>query len=300
MLNLCPGDTFIDGTLGMGGHSARLFATAGSVKGIGFDRDAEALELAQKRLAQNDFTGIHSAFSAMPNSLRAIGVEAVNGIVLDLGVSSLQLDQAERGFSFRNPGPIDMRMDPSRGRSAFEFIRETQVEKLANTLWEFGEERFSKRIAPAIKEAVKNGEANTTAELAEVISNCIPGKEKRKRKTHPATKSFQAIRIAVNDELGELQAFLSFFPSILAPGGRCAIISFHSLEDRLVKNCFRDLEATSSLPPEYAKQAGERIEPICVRVTKKPVVPSDKEITGNARARSAKLRVCERSTGEIE
>jgi 16S rRNA (cytosine1402-N4)-methyltransferase len=211
-------------------------------------------------------------------------------------VSSPQLDEAERGFSFTKPGPIDMRMDPSRGRTAAELIRDTDVDTLGELIHELGEERYAKRIARLIKEADREDRLHTTTELAAVIAQGIPVAEQRRSRIHPATRTFQALRIAVNAELEQLERFLDAFPDILAPDGRCAIISFHSLEDRLVKNRFRDLAWTTSLPPQLAERAGERIEPVCEPLTKKPIIAADDEVERNPRARSAKLRGCRRTS----
>jgi 16S rRNA (cytosine1402-N4)-methyltransferase len=188
-----------------------------------------------------------------------------------------------------------MRMDPTRGVTALELIRDTEVDELAALINELGEERFGKRVARAIKEAVAAGNVASTTDLAAVIAAAIPMASQRTSRIHPATRTFQALRIAVNDELGQLATILASFPDLLAPGGRCAIISFHSLEDRLVKNRFRDLAWTSSLPPQLAERAGERVLAVCVPVTRKAVFASEEEVAGNPRARSARLRACERT-----
>ena len=186
-----------------------------------------------------------------------------------------------------------MRMDPTRGPTALELIRETDERELADLIYELGEERHSRKIAHAVKAA--EATLATTLELAALIARVIPFSEQRKSKIHCATRTFQALRIAVNGELDQLARFLAAFPDLLAPGGRCAVISFHSLEDRLVKQRFRDLAWTSSLPPALAAQVGERTEAVCELVTRKAVVASDAEIAGNPRARSARLRACERT-----
>ena len=285
-----------DGTLGAAGHTRALLEAA-DLRVVGFDRDASALELAKSRLgalaARVQF--VHASFEEMPQHLERLGIGAVDGILLDLGVSSMQLDQAERGFSFRNAGPIDMRMDPSQGQNALELLEELAEDELADILWRYGEERASRRIARALKDAALKGLLLTTLDLANVVANSMPGALRRKSKIHPATRTFQALRIAVNRELEQLEKFLDFFPRLLAPKGRCAVISFHSLEDRLVKRCFRDLAKCSNLPPDLAKKAGERVHPICTPITRKPVVANDDEIKHNPRARSAKLRVCEKA-----
>jgi 16S rRNA (cytosine1402-N4)-methyltransferase len=280
------GRVYCDGTAGGGGHLARIVATG--AKAIGIDRDPAAIEAARARLGP-EVELVHGRYSEMRTILAG---REVDGILLDLGVSSPQLDQADRGFSFSKPGPLDMRMDPTRGPTALELIETLTVDELADVIHELGEERYAKKIARLIKEAPPA----TTTELAALIARAIPMHEQRTSKIHPATRTFQALRIAVNAELDELATFLASFPDLLAPGGRCAIISFHSLEDRLVKNAFRDLTWTSSLPPKLAREAGERVEPVVELITKKPIVAGDAEIARNPRARSAKLRICERTT----
>jgi len=232
----------------------------------------------------------------MSRLLRELSVAQVDGIVLDLGVSSPQLDRAERGFSFMKQGPLDMRMDPSRGQTALELIDELDGDALGEVISELGEERHARKIARLIKDAVRADKLHTTTELADLVSLAIPAKEQRMSKIHPATRTFQALRIAVNQELDELAAVLAAFPELLAPGGRCVVISFHSLEDRLVKNAFRDLAWTTSLPDKLARAAGERIAPVVEVLTKRPVSGSEAEVARNPRARSAKLRACERTT----
>jgi 16S rRNA (cytosine1402-N4)-methyltransferase len=187
-------------------------------------------------------------------------------------------------------------MDPTRGPTALELMEETDVDDLARIIAELGEERYAKKIARLIKEALRDDTIKTTTDLANLVARVIPAVEQRKSKIHPATRTFQALRIAVNAELDELERFLEVFPSLLVPGGRCAIISFHSLEDRLVKHRFRDLAWTSSLPPRFAAKEGERSEAVCELVTKSAVVAADEEIAKNPRARSARLRVCERTS----
>lgn len=265
---------------------------------IGIDRDPSAIAESREVLAP--FGGrarvIHGEYDELPRILAELGVGRVNGILLDLGVSSPQLDVPERGFSFNRPGPLDMRMDPTSGPTALDVLRSTFVDDLADLLFTFGEERHAKKIARLIKEALVADRLHTTTDLAHVVAAAVPMIEQRKSKIHPATRTFQALRIAVNGELDQLAHFLAGFPDLLQPGGRCAIISFHSLEDRLVKNRFRDLAWTSSLPPALAERAGERVEAVCQLVTRKAVVASDAEIDGNPRARSARLRVCERTS----
>jgi 16S rRNA (cytosine1402-N4)-methyltransferase len=294
--HLSPRDhgVYVDGTLGGGGHAARVLEAAPGATLIGIDRDPAALAAAGARLAAFGDRAklVHGNYADLPELLAG---QQVDGIVLDLGVSSPQLDHADRGFSFTREGPLDMRMDPTRGRTAHELISELDQEELADVIFELGEERHSKKIARLIKDALREDRVHTTTELAAVVAQAIPPVEQRKSKIHPATRTFQALRIAVNAELEQLERLLAVFPDLLAPGGRCAIISFHSLEDRLVKNRFRDLAWTSSLPPQLAAKEGERAEAVCELITRKAVIASDDELAVNPRARSARLRVCERT-----
>ena len=297
---LAPRDhgVYVDGTLGGAGHAAALLKRAPLASLIGIDRDPSALEAARLRLAPFGDRArlVHADYVDIPRVLADLEVPKVDGILLDLGVSSPQLDHAERGFSFTKPGPLDMRMDPTRGQTVLELLHELDERELSRVISDYGEERYAKRIARLIKEALLDDRIATTIDLAQVIAQGIPGVEQRKSKIHPATRTFQGLRIAVNAELDQLERFLAVFPDLLAPGGRCAIISFHSLEDRLVKNRFRDLAWTSSLPPALAVKEGERTEAVCELVTRKGVVASDEEIERNPRARSARLRVCERTS----
>lgn len=292
------GGVYCDGTLGGGGHTQRILDRCGPTgRVIGIDRDQVALEAARERLAVygDRVSYVHGTFGAMAAHLAALNIEQVDGILIDIGISSPQVDVAERGFSISRPGPLDMRMDRSKGPTCADLLRDCSADELSVIIRDYGEERYAKRIAQRIKEAVRADAIATTADLAAVIVECIPGRDQRKMKIHPATKTFQALRIAVNDELGELERFLASFPALLRPGGRCVVISFHSLEDRLVKNCFRDLAWSSSLPRQYAIQAGERPDPICTLVTRKSVTASEQELVENPRARSARLRACEKA-----
>lgn len=294
---------YIDGTLGGAGHSSAIASTGARL--IGIDRDPAALAAATARLTAAGYPPggddaqvrlIHGEFGSVREILAGLGIDKVTGgILLDLGVSSPQLDHADRGFSFMKDGPLDMRMDPTKGPTALDLIRDTDVDDLASIISDLGEERYAKRIARLIKEALAEDRINTTLDLARVVAQGIPVVEQRKSKIHPATRTFQGLRIAVNGELDQLERFLADFPDLLAPGARCAIISFHSLEDRLVKNVFRDLTWTSSLPPKLAADAGERVEPVVELISRKAIVATDEEIARNPRARSARLRICERT-----
>ena len=291
------GGLYCDGTLGAGGHTRRILAeSAPDGRVIGVDRDTVALRTAKERLGEDAsrVQFVHGSFEMMDEHLAKLGVSQVDGILLDLGVSSMQLDTDERGFSFNRDGPIDMRMDTSQGETALDLIERLDERELSTVIRDYGEERFHKRIAERLKRDAKSGALTSTLVMADAVSACIPAKIKHKSRIHPATRTFQGLRIAVNRELDQLKRFLEIFVDLLAPGGRCAIISFHSLEDRMVKRCFRDLAKTSSLPPDLARQAGERVDPICVPLSRKPVVASEEEIQLNSRSRSAKLRACEK------
>lgn len=290
------GELFCDGTAGGGGHLAAVLAVEGT-RAIGIDRDPNARQAAETRLKSfgERVQILEGRFAEMPALLAGVGVTQVNGILLDVGVSSPQLDHPDRGFSFMKEGPLDMRMDPTRGQTALELLTDTDPDDLADLIKELGEERHAKKIARVVKEAIAADKLRTTTELAALISGVIPFHEQRQSKIHPATRTFQALRIAVNQELDELATFLAAFPDLLVPGGRCVVISFHSLEDRLVKNAFRDLEWTSSLPERFAREAGERVEPVVEVLTRKPVSAGEAELARNPRARSARLRACVRT-----
>jgi 16S rRNA (cytosine1402-N4)-methyltransferase len=293
-----PGGVYCDGTLGRGGHTrALLERSAPDGRVIAVDRDPEALAaVAELRAEAGDrLTVVHGRFGELPAILADLGVGAVDGILLDLGVSSPQLDVGERGFSFMREGPIDMRMDPTTGPTALDLIRDLPQPELTAILRDLGEERLHQRISRRLKEAAKADELHTTLDLAKVVASCFSAGDLRRLHVHPATRTFQALRIAVNRELDELATFLAGFPDLLAPGGRCVVISFHSLEDRLVKRRFRELAWTSSLPPALAAQHGERVHPVCTPVTRKAVFADDDEADDNPRARSARLRACERT-----
>jgi 16S rRNA (cytosine1402-N4)-methyltransferase len=296
---LAPRDhgVYVDGTVGGAGHAEAILRRAPGASLIAIDRDPAALTASEAVLAPLGarVALVHGEYGALPRLLAERGIARVDGILLDLGVSSPQLDTAERGFSFTRPGPLDMRMDPTSGRTALDLVRDTPADELGELIATLGEERYAKKIARRIHEALAADRLHTTVDLAAVIAQVIPGIEQRKSKIHPATRTFQALRIAVNSEIEQLERFLAAFPDLLAPGGRCAIISFHSLEDRLVKNRFRDLAWTTSLPPRLAVQAGERVEPVCELVTRKATFADDAEIAANPRARSARLRVCQRT-----
>ncbi len=292
------GGVYVDGTFGRGGHTTALLDRAGPTgRVIAVDRDPSAIAAGAALAAGSAgrLTLAHARFGELPAVLAEHGVDKVDGILRDLGGSSPPLDEAARGFSFMKSGPIDMRMDPSRGSTALELIAELSAPELAAVLRELGEERLHQRIARRLKDAERAGELGTTLDLARVVASCFSAGDLRRMRINPATRTFQALRIAVNRELDELTAFLDVFPDLLVPGGRCVVIAFHSLEDRLVKRRFRDLAWTSSLPPALADQAGERVRAVCTPATRKAVFAADDETDDNPRARSARLRACERT-----
>ncbi len=294
-LNCQPDGVYVDATLGSGGHSLEILKfIAPNGRLIGIDCDLDAIETATCRL--KDFRDrvkiIHDNFKAIRNILTNLDIYEVDGILLDLGVSSIQLGDKERGFSFRLEGPIDMRMDRRSVLKAFDLINGLPISELESTLWKYGEERFAKRIARAIATQRKSSPITTTIQLADITKTAIPSRFHPKR-IHPATKTFQAIRIAVNDELTNLDIAIENGVDLLKEGGRLCIIAFHSLEDRIVKQFFRSLERVCICPPDMPACIC-RHEPKVKVLTKKPVRPSVEEINKNPRSRTAKLRVVER------
>ncbi|WP_242345605.1 16S rRNA (cytosine(1402)-N(4))-methyltransferase RsmH [Anaeromyxobacter terrae] len=286
-----PGKLLLDGTLGGGGHSELLLERGARV--IGLDKDPRALAAASARLARwgEAFRAVRADFRDAKNVLSALGLAGVDGALVDLGVSSPQLDQAERGFSFSRPGPLDMRMG-DEGERLEDLLRRIDERELARILREYGEEPFARPIARAVKRAVETDEKLDTARLADIVSKAIPRKA-WPRRIHPATRTFQALRIAVNDELGALAAWLDGLPAMINLGGRAAAISFHSLEDRMVKERFRALTQACTCPPDLPVCAcGARAS--FAAVTRKAIVPAEDEVAANARARSAKLRAVEK------
>jgi 16S rRNA (cytosine1402-N4)-methyltransferase len=291
ILRPAPGKLLVDCTLGGGGH-ALLFLEQGA-RVIGIDKDPLALAAARARLARygEAFRAVRADFRDAKNVLSALGIEPADGVLADLGVSSPQLEIAERGFSFSRPGPLDMRMGPE-GEPLAALLRRVDERELARILREYGEEPFARPIARAVKRAVEREERLDTSRLAQLVGEAIPRKA-WPRKIHPATRTFQALRIAVNDELGALAAWLDGLPSILAPGGRAVAISFHSLEDRKVKEKFRALTQACTCPPDLPVCAcGARAS--FAPITRKPVIAGDAEVAANPRARSAKLRAVEK------
>ena len=283
---------YVDATVGAGGHAwGILNASTPGGRLIGLDLDPVALALAEDRLYEfsGRYTLLHTSYTTLLEAMATLGWESVDGIVIDLGVSSMQIDSPERGFSFLRDGPLDMRFDSTRGSSAADLVNSLAESDLADILYTYGEERLSRKIARAI---VANRPFTTTLELADLIKKSVG---KSSGKIHPATRSFQALRIAVNGELQSLEDFLPQAVKALKPGGRLAVISFHSLEDRIVKQFFRKESTDCICPPD---------QPVCtcghkasiIEVTRHPIIADDEEIENNPRARSARLRVAEKRT----
>jgi len=290
-LNIKEDGYYIDGTFGRGGHSRAILERLGENGHLlAIDQDPQAIEYANATIKNPSFEIQHGSFEQVVEFCKARGINGkVDGFLLDLGVSSPQLDEAERGFSFMREGPLDMRMNPDVGLSAKEWIKKVDEATLVSVLKNYGEERFAGRIARVIKEASELDQLNTTLDLAQVVQKISPKTEKNK---HPATRTFQAIRIAVNRELDVLKNVLEAAVEILAPGGRLSVISFHSLEDRIVKRFIRDQSTIKDLFPDSPIQL-EVIEPVLKRIGK-PIFPSKAECQENGRSRSAVLRIAER------
>ena len=291
-LNIRPSGIYIDATFGRGGHSRAILQQLDE-KGrlIAFDQDPQAVAYGREQFADEPRLTIeHCNFNQVADVVERYGLTGeIDGVLMDLGVSSPQLDDAERGFSFLRSGPLDMRMDTSRGETAREWLARVKPAELINVLKRFGEEKFARRIATAIVETREQREIKDTGDLAEIISNAIPVKEKFK---HPATRSFQAIRIFINEELQAVEQGLKGAASVLAKGGRLCVISFHSLEDRIVKRFMRDISSRPKLPAGLPVMEADIEVPY--RLVGKPIVAGEAELEANPRARSARLRVLER------
>ena len=293
-LNIKPDGTYVDGTLGGAGHSSQIAKRLTTGHHIGIDRDPVALKAAGERLAPfgDKVTLVHSNFCEIKQVLEDLEIEGVDGILLDLGVSSPQLDDGSRGFSYMADAPLDMRMNSEDTMSAYDVVNTWSQDELKRILYDYGEERYAPRIAAAICARRAEKPIETTLELVDVIRSAMPAQALRE-KQHPAKRSFQAIRIAVNDELGSVEKVMRDAIPCLNKGGRLAVITFHSLEDRIVKNAMADAAKGCTCPPNF---------PVCVcgkkpkvkLVTRKPIVSGDEELERNPRARSAKLRICEK------
>ena len=293
-LNIKPDGIYVDGTLGGAGHSSQIAKRLTTGRLIGIDRDPVALKAAGERLAPyaDRVTLVHSNFCEIASVLEELGISGVDGILLDLGVSSPQLDDGSRGFSYMADAPLDMRMNSEDSLSAYDVVNTWSQEELKRILYDYGEERYAPQIARAICNKREVSPIQTTLELVDVIRSAMPAAALRE-KQHPAKRSFQAVRIAVNDELGSVEKVMRDAIPALNPGGRLAIITFHSLEDRIVKNGMAAASKGCTCPPNF---------PVCVcgkkpqvkLVSRKPIVSSQEELDRNPRARSAKLRVCEK------
>ena len=293
-LKIKPEGIYLDGTLGLGGHSYEIASRLTTGRLIGIDRDETAIERAGKRLAPfgDKVSLVHGNFSDAAAILDDLGIQGVDGMLFDLGVSSPQLDEVQRGFSYMADAPLDMRMDEGDSLSAYEVVNSWDEKRLNRILWDYGEERYARRISRAIVEHREKKPIETTLELVDIIKGAMPAAALRE-KQHPAKRSFQAIRIAVNDELGAIAAMMETAPDKLNKGGRFCVISFHSLEDRIVKAGMAARAIGCTWP---------RAAPICTcgfvqtlkSVSRKPILPSPEELEINPRSRSAKLRVAER------
>lgn len=293
-LNIRPDGIYVDGTLGGAGHSSRIAARLTTGRLIGIDRDQTALNAARERLTPfaERVTLVHANFCEMAQVLRELGIDGVDGILLDLGVSSPQLDDGARGFSYMADAPLDMRMNNEDALSAYTVVNTWSQEELKRILYTYGEERYAPQIAAAICRRREENPIETTLQLVDVIRSAMPAAALRE-KQHPAKRSFQAIRIAVNDELGAAEKIMADAVDMLNPNGRMAVITFHSLEDRIVKQGMAEAAKGCVCPPEF---------PVCVCgrkprvriISRKPVTASEKELRENPRARSAKLRICEK------
>ena len=294
-LDIKPEGTYLDGTLGRAGHSLEILRRLKGGRLIGIDRDMAAIEAARERLAAfgDRVTLVHGNFCDLGEILADLGVDKVDGMLFDLGVSSPQLDEAQRGFSYMHDAPLDMRMDTSAALDARQVVNTWSGEELRRILWEYGEERYAPQIARAIVRRREEKPIETTGELVEVIRSAMPASALRE-KQHPAKRSFQAIRIAVNGELEALAPMLRAATEGLRPGGRLAVITFHSLEDRIVKQTMRELATGCICPPEFPVCVCGR-KPKLTLVTRKPIVSGPAELEENPRARSAKLRVAKRT-----
>lgn len=291
-LNVRSGKIYADGTLGGGGHSLEILKRAENVRIIGIDRDCDALSAAKKRLEGFDVTYVHDNFSNIRTILDRLGIDRLGGMILDLGVSSYQLDNAERGFSYMQDAPLDMRMNRDNRKTAYDVVNGYSEEELCRIFYSYGEEKWSKRIARFIADRRENKPIETTFELTDIIKAAVP-QQARKDVAHPEKRVFQAVRIEVNGELDILKKAVCDIVSRLESGGRLSVITFHSLEDRIVKQAFAELARGCTCPADF---------PVCVCgkkpeikiITKKPILPGKTELEENSRSKSAKLRIAEK------
>ncbi|RXF02921.1 16S rRNA (cytosine(1402)-N(4))-methyltransferase RsmH [Pseudoalteromonas sp. PS5] len=291
-LAINPEGIYIDGTFGRGGHSGEILKrlTSGRLQAI--DQDPQAIKAAQKFADDTRFAIARSRFSEIKSVAEEAGILGqVDGILLDIGVSSPQLDDADRGFSFMKDGPLDMRMDPDSGRSAAQWLAEAELEEMVFVIKKYGEEKFATRIARKIIEIREHTAITTTAQLAQLIDDAVPVKDKHK---HPATRTFQAIRIYINSELEEIQTALQASLSVLKPGGRLVVISFHSLEDRIVKQFIKKQSKGEAIPRGLPLTDEQLKQNLTLKAVGKAIKPSDQEIALNPRSRSSVLRVAEK------
>ena len=292
-LNIHEGGIYVDGTLGGGGHSLGILKSAKNIRLIGIDRDTEAIKAAGIRLSEYDNkTLVNSNFRRVKSVINNLGIDGIDGMVLDLGVSSYQLDNAERGFSYMHDARLDMRMNQNDTKSAYNVVNEYSKEQLIKIFYEYGEEKWSARIAEFIDEKRKKKPIETTLELVDIIKAAIP-KKARQDGSHPAKRVFQAIRIEVNNELEILNDTINDIADILKPKGRICIITFHSLEDRIVKTAFTRLATGCTCPKSFPVCVCNR-QPVVRVITKKPILPAIEEENTNPRSKSAKLRIAEK------
>ncbi len=293
-LAIKPDGIYVDGTLGGAGHSSCIVQRLSTGRLIGIDRDPVALEAAGRKLEpyQDRVSLVHSNFCEMAQVVKDLGLSGVDGILLDLGVSSPQLDDAERGFSYMTDAPLDMRMNNQDALTAADVVNTWSQDELKRILFDYGEERYAPRIAAAICRRREEAPIKTTLELVDVIRSAMPPQALRE-KQHPAKRSFQAIRIAVNDELGSVEKAMQAAIPLLNPGGRLAVITFHSLEDRIVKNAMAEAAKGCTCPPSFPVCVCGK-KPLVKLISRKPIVATDAELEANPRSRSAKLRVCEK------
>jgi len=291
-LNIRNHGVYVDATLGGGGHASLILQQLKTGRLLGIDRDTDALAENEKNFERKNFTAVHGNFHALPEILEERGIQKIDGILMDLGVSSHQLDTPERGFSYRFDGPLDMRMNQQQKTTAADMVNTYPEKELTRILYQYGEERHAPRIVRAMIKARENEPIRRTAQLVEIIESALPAAARYGEK-HPSMRTFMALRIAVNDELAPLERTLLFLPNVLNPGGRAVIITFHSLEDRIVKKTFRQMANPCTCPRDIPFCACGKVPTMQV-ITRSPIVPGEDEQTRNSRAKSAKLRIAEK------